>query len=76
MLQMHHVRMLRKQRQTINDNMTTRLHPGSLGTKGRRKDHRRVARSTERIGQQFYHRFCARKARDKKIGNQYSQIVT
>jgi hypothetical protein len=68
-LQMHHIRMLRKHSQTVDDNMATRLHPGGLATKGRRENHWRVARPGQRIGQQFYNRFCARKVRDKKISD-------
>ena len=32
MLQMHHIRALRKQSQAVDNNMAACLHPGGLGT--------------------------------------------
>ena len=75
-LQMHHFRPVWKHGKAVDDNMTTCLHPGGLWTEGRREDHWRMARPLQRIGQQFDDGFRARKVRDEKIGDQYSQIVT
>jgi hypothetical protein len=69
MLQMHHIGMLRKQCQTVYDNVAARLHPPRLRTKRRREDHWCVARPAQRVGEQFHHRFRARKVRDEKIGD-------
>lgn len=75
-LQMHHIGTLRKHSQAVDDNVATCLHPGGLRAERRREDHWRVACPAQSIGEQFHHRLRTRKVCDKKIGDQYSQIVT